>query len=483
MKNKSLLAMGRKFSFIVLLSCICNSVYSQAYILSDNIVQKNEKNDSAAKLCLKKIFITGNKKTKSYIILREMQMRPGDSVNNSQMLTELEKARSFIYNTTLFVEVVVTPHIINSHDFDITVSVVERWYVFPIPVFDLADRSFNEWVEKYNANLNRVSYGIRFHHKNASGRNDQFSVTFINGFTRNISFNYKAPYSNPSLTEGVAVDGGFSQTRQIPFKTNYQNDILFFKNDNFVKNEWFVSGSYISRKGLKKKETFSLSFHHLKVDDSIISQQFNPGFFNSKSASQNFPEIEYRLQFISVDNILYPLKGYTTSFIINKRGLQLKDNINRLKIKAVHNAYFTYSNNWYFSFRLSGEIKLPFAQPYINRRALGYGDDYLRGDEYYVIDAVASTIAKFDLKTEIVKFYLPTFIKSPTYNRIPFTIYAKAFTDLGYAYIQQQFDTRLNNRLLYAGGLGIDILTLYDFKLSIELSFNQLGEKGLFLHY
>ena len=40
----------------------------------------------------------------------------------------------------------------------------------------------------------------------------------------------------------------------------------------------------------------------------------------------------------------------------------------------------------------------------------------------------------------------------------------------------------LNNRLLYSGGFGIDILTLYDINLRIEYSFNQLGEKGLFLH-
>lgn len=36
--------------------------------------------------------------------------------------------------------------------------------------------------------------------------------------------------------------------------------------------------------------------------------------------------------------------------------------------------------------------------------------------------------------------------------------------------------------MLYTGGFGIDLVTLYDITFSVEYSFNQLGEKGLFLH-
>ncbi len=480
--NKLRHYIGRNFIAILVICGFNNVAYSQDYSFSGNVINKNQMTDSFRKLRLRKIIITGNKKTKSYIILREMQLMPGDSVIISEMPAALETAQSFIYNTTLFVQVVLSSLVIDSNDFDIVVDVVERWYIFPIPVFQLADRSYNEWIEKYNASLDRVSYGIRFYHKNASGRNDQFSISFVNGFTRNISFNYKAPNTNPSLTEGVSIEGGFSQTREIPFFTTDKNNILYFKNNEFVKNEWFVKGAYISRKGLKKSETFTLGFRHIKVDDSIISVQNNPGFFNSIKTFQNFPELEYKLQFIDLDNILYPLKGYSATFFINKRGLQLRDNINRLTLRAAYNLYFTYPRKWYSSLRFSSEIKLPFNQPYYNRRALGYRDDYLRGDEYFVIDGVANALAKFDIKKEAIKFYLPTFLKSKTYSRLPFTVYAKAFVDMGYAYIQPEFDTRLNNRLLYSGGVGIDILTLYDLKLSIEYSLNQLGQKGLFLH-
>jgi hypothetical protein len=40
----------------------------------------------------------------------------------------------------------------------------------------------------------------------------------------------------------------------------------------------------------------------------------------------------------------------------------------------------------------------------------------------------------------------------------------------------------LNNTLIYTYGFGLDILGYYDFVAQIDVSANQLGEKGLFLH-
>ena len=257
---------------------------------------------------------------------------------------------------------------------------------------------------------------------------------------------------------------------------------MYYRNDDFVKNEWYVTGSYSSRKAIKKKETFSVTFRHIKVDDSVVSQYYNPNYFNSNSSYQNFIELAYKLQFTDVDNILYPLKGYAVSILLQKRGLQLDGGISQFIIRTNYNKYFAFSHKWYSSIRLTAQVNLPFAQPYINQRALGYKDDYLRGDEYFVIDGAAFGLANFDLKKKLFHFSLPTFLNSKTYNKLPFTVYAKTFFDAGYVYSQPSFNSMLNKRFLYSEGIGIDILTLYDFKVSFELSLNQLGQKGLFLH-
>ena len=40
----------------------------------------------------------------------------------------------------------------------------------------------------------------------------------------------------------------------------------------------------------------------------------------------------------------------------------------------------------------------------------------------------------------------------------------------------------LNNKMLYTGGIGLDIISIYDVVLRIEYSFNQLNQNGLFVH-
>ena len=88
-----------------------------------------------------------------------------------------------------------------------------------------------------------------------------------------------------------------------------------------------------------------------------------------------------------------------------------------------------------------------------------------------------STVKKKLFSVNIPFKYFPKLL-----TKIPITVFAKTFTDVGYAYTQKKYDTYLNNRLLYSGGFGIDILTLYDINLKFEYSFNQLNENGLFLH-
>lgn len=428
---------------------------------------------------IRNIIIAGNDRTKNYIILREVPFKNGDSILLEELPKQVEKARELIYNTTLFVNVNVFSQLPNADEADIIIILKERWYIFPIPYVELADRSFNEWAKTYNADLKRLSYGVYFTHFNFTGRRDPFSLILINGFKRNISFEYAIPYINKNLTKGLKLGAGIEQTRQIPYKTDFGNKLVYFKNDKFVKNEWFALAALTVRKKIKKKETFSLKFRHIDVADSIVSF-FNPSYFNGRSHYRDLLEFEYKLQYTDVDNVLYPLKGQTSTIILKKTGLKLNGGINNFSIEAGIEKYISLGNQWYFSTRLNGSVQFPFEPAYFNAKALGYRENYLRGYEYFVIDGFAFAFAKLDLKKQIARFDIPTGIKSNTYNKIPFILYAKTYADVGSALSHQQ--SKLNNKALFSGGFGIDIVTLYDVKLSIEFSLNQLSQKGLFLH-
>jgi hypothetical protein len=136
----------------------------------------------------------------------------------------------------------------------------------------------------------------------------------------------------------------------------------------------------------------------------------------------------------------------------------------------------------YFAWQGFGMIRLPFDQPFINQRMLGYGDLYVRGLEKYVIDGVAASLSRQTLRYELFNFSVPTFLKSRTHNEVPFRIYPKVFFDYGYVYNKYFTNNSLVNRPLYSAGFGIDIVSFYDFILRLDYSFNQLGQNGLFLH-
>ena len=467
-----------KIFSILILTILTHTAIAQQIITDSTFYIKNT-TDTNAYFVVKNIYLSGNKKTKDFIILREMPVQKGDSINADNLNAQLEKARELIHNTTLFEKVTVLPVLLNTHELDILITVNEKWYIYPIPTIELADRSFNEWIHTHNADLERLSYGIRFSHFNFSGKRDVLSLDLINGFRRKISIDYSLPYINKALTNGFKFGAGFSQTKEIPYATDAGNKLLYYENDGYEMNEWNVSASYVFRKKIKKKETFSVKFTHLNISDSV-SEKYNPGFFNSRTATQEFVDLKYELKYDDVDNIMYPLRGNSFSLLVNKRGLGFTGGLNFFSVMPAFNQYFTHPKSWYSSIRLSGEIKLPFTQPYYNTKALGYEDNYIRGLEYFVIDGVAFGLGKFDLKKKILHFEVPVIFKTNLVDKIPFTFYAKTYTDVGYVY--NRFDSRLNNRFLYGGGFGIDIITLYDFSISIEYSFNQLGQKGLFLH-
>ena len=469
----------------MLFLCVAGNYASAQQNSFENLpsIEVPAKGDTLAKLHLRKVFISGNKKTKDYIILREMQMQPGDSVIISRLNDELEKARQHIYNLTLFVEVTIEPVIVSAYDFDINVTVKERWYIFPLPELQFVDGTLNKWLMKYNGDLNRLNYGIKFTHYNLTGRKDQLRVHLLNGYTRTVSFNYIAPYSNSALTNGFSVGGGYFQNREIVYKTSYDNDVVFYKKQNFVRTSWNLNLGYSIRRGLRLSHGFNADYTHINIDDSVISPNYNKAYFNKPVTKIGFVSVYYSLRYTDVNNVLYPLTGFSGSVIFGKRGLGITGGVNLFSIDAEYNKYWSLGSKWYASAQLQGSIKLPFQQAYINQQALGYGNNYIRGMEYKTIDGVAFAVSKFNLKRELFNFSINTiFKKSKTLNKIPFHIYAKTFADMGYCYNKEDFVSRLNNTFLGSTGLGLDIVTIYDIQFRIEYSVNQLGQKGLFLH-
>jgi hypothetical protein len=128
-------------------------------------------------------------------------------------------------------------------------------------------------------------------------------------------------------------------------------------------------------------------------------------------------------------------------------------------------------------------LNLPFNQPFYNAAMFGYyGNIFMRGYEYYVIDGDAGIIGRATLQHELFNFTINPGMKNKRMVSYPIRVYGKLYSDVGYAYKEDPGNSILNNRLLHSWGLGVDIVMPYDIVFKMDYSFNQLGGNGLFFH-
>ncbi|TMI90552.1 MAG: hypothetical protein E6H08_14625 [Bacteroidetes bacterium] len=451
----------------------------QGISISDSLKHYSQQPGSANTFTIREIAISGNKKTKESIILRELPFQSGEIYNLSDLVKEFEIARKQLLNTALFHEVVVALKGFEGNNIDILVAVKERWYLFPVPYIKFVDRNLNQWIVEQHAKLDRINYGLKILYNNVSGRNDKMNLYLINGYTKQISLSYDRPYIDKKMKWGINSGFAIGSNREVNYNTINDKQVFFKDTNNFVRTFFRAFGEATYRPAIKTRHRFGISYTIETITDTIVS--LNPKYFTDGRDKISFPEFYYLMNYTDVDYNPYPLKGYIVELYLAKRGLNKEINMWLLSAKA--SGSWEVAKKTYFGAKLAGVVKFPFNQPYFNQRLLGYGDFFMQGYEYYVIDGVAGGYAKASLTREILNLGFRVKRKKDVIPyQIPFKAYAKTFVNAGYAYHPTPETNTLNNRMLYSWGVGIDILTHYDFTLKFEWSFNVLGENALYLH-
>ena len=435
--------------------------------------------DTTHLFTIKEISIEGNRHTKRATILRELSFTEGSSYSLPELVRKFAQAKKQLLNTALFHEVTVSLKSMDGYDANIKIEVKERWYIFPFPFVKTVDRSFGEWVREQNMDWNRVNYGIRIRHFNATGRNDKLSLYFMNGYTKQLALEYKGLWLDKKQQWTSSLGLALGKNKQLDYITT-DNKRQFFKSDQTFVHSFFNSYLEFSyRRAIKTRHTFGVSYQTLSVPDTIL--KINPSFSPDQKTTVRYPELYYTLTHFNVDYIPYPTKGYTAEISLRKRGLG--DDMNLWQLTAKGSGLWQLSDKYFFNLRVAGGLKVPFKQPYINQQFLGFNDMYVQGYEYYVINGVGGGYTKAIFSREVVNtnFHIPSG-KIKKLNHIPFRLYAKVYGNAGYVYDPEPGNKLLSNRMLYSAGVGIDVITFYDFIVRFEWSFNQLGQNDIYLH-
>lgn len=442
--------------------------------------------DSTGKFFLiNRVFITGNRLTREQIVLRELSIKSGDFIYSLDLPDILDLDKKKLVNTRLFNTVEIRTMELPDNKLDILVSLSERWYTFPSPIFELSDRNFNEWWQNYGHDFKRVNYGLRLYQFNMRGRNETLRFIAQFGFQRRFELMYRFPYIDKKQKHGLSIDFGFHETKNLAYQTR-RHKYEFAESNQILRNERRASLTYSYRNSFYKTHSFNVEYRNLHVNQIVIDS--NANYLHGEFLRQEYPSLSYQFNSDHRDVFAYPLKGNQFLFAISHNGLGVSEDLNKIEASLLYSRYFDLKNEYYLSNNFIAYHSYPDQIPYINFGVLGQRKQFVRGYELYVVEGPTYLLNKTTFKKLIFnRKYHWALMPAQQFQYVPIAVYFKTYADLGYVknypyYEERGLNTALSDKLLFGTGFGLDVVGFYDIVLRFEYSFNAEGERGFFFH-
>ncbi|TXC78907.1 BamA/TamA family outer membrane protein [Luteibaculum oceani] len=455
--------MSRIFSFLLCFSL--TSLFAQ----SDNLYR------------LAEITIEGNKITQRSIVLRDVELHEDSLYNKAAIERRIKNSSDNLYRTRLFNFVDLVPTFSDS-TFSLKVSLTERWYIWALPVFELADPNFNVWWE--SRDFNRVNVGINVDHNNFRGRAEKLSLRLKWGYNKQLGLAYSIPYINRDKTIGVSVSTQYRQRYEVIYATENNVRSQYAQLGNATREEWTNQVEWSYRPGNRFTGFLSLWQNNSQVQDTVL--EIAPDYYGGRNFL-NYWGASIFLRYDSRDLPSYPTSGNYATLSISKPGLGLNEdyNFDIWSLQFRYSKYLPLSENWVFASGMDLGMISYNQLPYFFQSGFGITAD-IRGYELYFVEAQRYAVWQNQIRFSILKdreFSLP-FIKNPSFGRVPYALYIGAHSDFGYS--EDDIYTRRNpmdRKLLIGYGLGVDFVTYYDKVFRIDYSVNAFGKSGVYLHF
>ncbi|OYT17415.1 MAG: hypothetical protein B7C24_02560 [Bacteroidetes bacterium 4572_77] len=438
-------------------------------------------------LIINSLHLSGNKVTIDKILMREITIRPGDTLSIKELQKRLIQSQENLMNTSLFNFVTfsdsATPYPSVLPKYDIYVKVIEQWYIWPLPIFELAERNLNTWWQTKDFSM--VNYGMFLDWKNFRGRKEHLKILLQFGYDEKLGFSYYLPYIDKKQTIGLSF--GFNQTKNhaISYVTE-KNQVHRIKlEDDYAQITYHGFLALGHRPNIYQTHHVEVSYNQMHFADTVL--HLNPMFYTGKDELAQYFKLSYYFKNDHRDYKSYPLKGYYYDVLLEKKGFGLfkGTEVNLFEAKANVRKYWKLSRKWFFASGLTARLANKGTHPYFMTTGLGYGRDFVRGYEYYVADGQDYGLIKTDLKFALIPQQISTIklIPNESFNKIPWAVYLSLFGDFAYTPGKGYNGNTLQNELLIGYGFGLNLVTYYDMVIRMEYSFNKMGESGFFIHF
>jgi outer membrane protein assembly factor BamA len=458
------------------------------FLLAVSNVLATSTTDSTQMVRVRSVSLKGNYRTRDRIVLREMTLHVGDTVQLRDLPGRTAWDQRNINNTNLFVTVNVdvetTPPIDSTQlgVIDLTVSMKERWYFVAYPVFDIADRNLNEWWYDRGRDFRRVIYGGRLSYKNVTGTNDRLQLELVRGFLKKTIISYSRPYIDKAQKIGLRVDVGYLTNNEIPYRTQ-ADKWVYVKSDGLLRERTYAGLTLTNRRGLYHYHSIEARYNRNGIADTVA--RLNPDYFLNGQTRQQYLTLSYGYRYDRRDNVAYPLQGTLFRAGVGLNGLLPSDNFHFLDLSASVTQYWPLGGRFYAAGGLRAKISTPKRQPYFNLRGLGSASDMVRGYELYVVDGQQFGIWRNSLRYQLFNTVKQLdWLHIRQFNTLPIAAYITAFGDAGYvsSTVAEQYQSRLANRLLVGTGVSLDVVTYYNMVLRLSGTVNAQGKTGFFFN-
>lgn len=434
------------------------------------------------KLVINDIQIQGNKITHEKVILRELVFAPGDSVFKMELLPSIQRSKDNLLNLALFNFVNFEVKHLGENRIDLIIDVTERWYIWPVPILEYADRNFSSFIK--NKDWDKINYGLWLKWQNFTGRNDLLSGKIRLGYIKEYALSYSFPNLGKKQRHGVSAGFNMNQQNEVYVATHHNKPVEYRPADVPAQVRLNAYSKYTYRHRYYTTHSMELQYYDYQVTDSVAV--VNPNYLGTGNDRLNYFVLAYNFNYDIRDSKIYPLEGLNIKIRAEQLGLGLIQDYGypTFRVTGVLMYHHKLANRFYFynasKFRVSTEKHMP----HLLNQGLGYRE-YLAGYEAYVIDGTDYVITKYNLKLQVIKpsSYTIPFLRARQFNKIHYALYFNVFADAGY--VNNVFPGPTNsmvNTWQFSAGAGFDLVTYYDLVFRVDYAINRYGEHGFFIH-
>jgi hypothetical protein len=444
--------------------------------------------------------IIGNKLTKDWYIIRELDFKIGDSLktyykdkkidfekkrfssaDSSELRLRMQYSRENIINTKLFLTVNLSIEQIEGHRYRLMIDVTERHYWWLFPVVKLNAPNFNEWLR--DPDISDVSMGLFFSHNNLFGISHQTSLIGYVGKSYAAVWGYRIPWIGKGRKTGITFGAGYQNLYTVEYGAVENKRQMLYESNSLQSAN--ILANLNMRPGLYTYGTIKLTGEWVKISDSLYTLDSN---YLAKGKKVNtYLTLYADYAYDSRNSKSYPLQGSYLCAFVQKVGLGiLSKDVDYFFYGVDMHFYQKLSQKWYVAEMFKLQSNSGENLPYHYQVNMMYKKNFIRGYDLFTLKGDEMYFFRSNVKYELVKPRTKKVKEGQEKNKfksLQYAFYLNAFADAGYVVNDFTENNPLNNKMLYSWGIGLDFVTYYDMVLRFEYAFTSNQTNGFYIAF